>query len=113
MPWGPSPWSSSPLWWVSPALPSPRSVAGAARAEGRPVAAVSEACGPHWCSGWSLLDPCGLCNYLPAGGSRVEAESLFNSLSSLLASVPADQKASFLIAQDSRDAPCCKSPVQG
>lgn len=64
------------------------------------------------CSGWSLLDLCGLCNHFPAGGSRVEAENFFNSPSSHLASVPADQRASFLTAQDSRDAPCCKSPVQ-
>ena len=68
------------------------------------------------CSGWSsvvLLDLCSLCNHFPAGGSRVKAESPFNSPSSHLASVPADQKASLLTARDSRDAPCCKkSPVQ-
>ena len=55
MPWGPSPWSSSPLWWVSPALPFPPSMAGAARAEGRPVAAVSDARVPQAASYLVLL----------------------------------------------------------
>ena len=84
------------------------------------MAAVSDARGPQAASYlvlWMVLcgpfDLCSLCNHFPAGGSRVKAESPFNSPSSHLASVPADQKASLLTARDSRDAPCCKkSPVQ-
>lgn len=62
------------------------------------------------CSGWSHLDLCGLYNHFPAGGSRVEAENCLIHRGSHLASVPTDQRLSFLTAQDSRTLHAVRAP---